>query len=331
MSHSNSSLNCFLACPHKYKMMYIDGIKPDTVSPHLTFGIMAHDVLYKAGIRRDEAEDGVISEGDYSPVIPSEVLYSELKEYFGIPNWEQYFKPVIKQVAEYEKKILSELVRPIVNRELKLQLEPDRLYQISKLHINQPLVGVIDFLAIDEFYENAVILDYKFSSERKTQSDFDMNSQLYIYALLANKEYGVPLRNIEVGYIDIPKKPIDKPIVLKNGTLSRSKSQNIPAEIYKKCVIAVHGNDPYYNCDEGGYYEDIYHNLVNVKPAYLSTQYLDIDAYYSITGDVEQTAFLIDRMVRDGLPFCRKYDSYSCKSCDMLNKCKKWLQVNPEE
>ena len=331
MSHSNSSLNCFLTCPHKYKLLYIDGIKPDTVSPHLTFGTMAHEVLYNAGIRRDEASDGVIQDGDYSPVIPSEVLYPELKDYFGIPNWEQYFKPVIKQIAEYEKEVRSDMAFSKVYRELKLQMTPEQFYINCGLRINQPLVGVIDFLVLDEWCENAIILDYKFSSERKTQSDFDMNSQLYIYALLVSKEYGVPLRNIKVGYIDIPKKPIDKPIVLKNGTLSRSKSQNIPAEMYKKCVIAVHGNDPYYNCDEGGYYEDIYHNLANVKPAYMSIQYLDPEAFIEITEDVEKTAYLIDKMIEEKLPFCRKYDSYSCKSCDMLNKCKKWLQVNPEE
>lgn len=331
MAHSNSSLNCFLTCPYKYKLSYIDNVKPDTISPHLTFGTMAHEVLYKAGVRRDNAEDGVLSPGDYEPVIPSEVLFDDLKQFFEIKSWEGYFKPVISQIAEYEQQVLKELARPLVYREHRLCITPQEYYDMCHLRVDQPLVGVIDFLAISDDFQNAVILDYKFSSSRKTQDDFDMNSQLYIYAFLVNHRYKVPLRNIKVGYIDIPKKSFDRPTVLTNGTLSRSKSQNVSAELYKKSVIAVHGNDPYYNCDEGGYYYEIYQNLANNKAAYLSMQYLDQDTYTNVIEDVNKTAYLIDKMTELKLPFCRKYDSYSCKSCDLLNKCKTWLQVNQEE
>ena len=331
MAHSNSSLNCFLTCPYKYKLSYIDHVQPDTISPHLTFGTMAHEVLYKAGVRRDNAEDGVLAPGDYEPVIPSEVLFDDLKQFFEIKSWEGYFKPVISQIAEYEQQVLKELIRPLVYREHRLCITPQEYYDMCHLRVDQPLVGVIDFLAISDDFQNAVILDYKFSSSRKTQDDFDMNSQLYIYAFLVNHRYKVPLRNIKVGYIDVPKKSFDRPTVLTNGTLSRSKSQNVSAELYKKSVIAVHGNDPYYNCDEGGYYYEIYQNLANNKAAYLSMQYLDQDTYTNVIEDVNKTAYLIDKMTELKLPFCRKYDSYSCKSCDLLNKCKTWLQVNPEE
>lgn len=331
MAHSNSSLNCFLACPYKYKLSYIDHIQPDTISPHLTFGTMAHEALYKAGVRRDNAEDGVLAPGDYEPVIPSEVLFEDLKEFFDIKSWEGYFKPVITQVAEYEQQVLKDLIRPLVYREHRMCITPMEFLKLFGMPVSQPLVGVIDFLAVSDDYENAVILDYKFSDKRKGQDDFDMNSQLYIYALLVNHAYKVPLRNIKVGYIDIPKKSFDRPTVLTNGTLSRSKSQNISAELYKKSVIAIHGNDPYYNCDEGGYYYECYQNLANNKAAYMSLRYLDLDAYIGVTEDVERTAFLVDKMIELKLPFCRKYDSYSCKGCDMLSKCKTWLQVNQEE
>ena len=331
MSHSNSSLNCFLSCPYKYKLSYIDKVQPDKVSPHLIFGTMAHEVLYNAGVRRDNANDGVIEPGEYNTVIPSEVLYNDLKEFFGINSWESYFTAVIKQVAKYEEEVVKDFQLYRIYREVKLQITPGQFFELFGKIIDEPLVGVVDFLAIYDRCENAIILDYKFSTGRKTQDDFDMNSQLYIYALLVNVNYNVPIRNIKVGYIDIPKKSFDKPILLSNGTLSRAKSQNVSAELYKKSVIAVHGNDPYYNCDEGGYYYDIYQNLTNNKAAYMSTQYLDIDTYNAIINDVKNTAYLIDKMKVNDLPFCRKYDSYSCKSCDLLNKCKTWLQVNSEE
>ena len=53
----------------------------------------------------------------------------------------------------------------------------ERIFQRRGIyHIKQPLVGIIDFLAYTK--TEAIILDYKFSSSKKTQDDFDMNSQL---------------------------------------------------------------------------------------------------------------------------------------------------------
>ena len=111
MSHSNSSLNCFANCMAKYEHNYILHTPPcKPISPHLTFGIMAHEVLYKAGKLRDEARDGVVEPGEYQQVIPSEVLYNELKQEFAITSWQGYFRPIIKQTAAYEQQVVDELV-----------------------------------------------------------------------------------------------------------------------------------------------------------------------------------------------------------------------------
>lgn len=335
MSHSNSSLNCFANCMAKYEHNYILHTPPcKPISPHLTFGIMAHDCLYRAGKLRDEYEEGVLQEGDYQRVIPSEVLYGELKDEFGITNWQNYFTPIIKQTAEYERQLVKELIdtqtgNVIVERELKIQLSVEQLKQLGCKNINQPIVGVIDCLMYTKTH--AIILDYKFSSSKKTQDDFDMNSQLPLYAFLINVNYDIPLHNIRYGYIDIPKKAFDKPTVLTNGTLSRAKNQNISQSFYEQCVIAVHGNDPYYNCKEGGYYHDIWNNLALNKAAYLSIQYLDIEVYSGVLNDLINAAKMIDFMIEHKMPFLKKYDSYSCKSCEYLNSCKPWLTVNGEE
>ena len=229
MSHSNSSLNSFANCMARYEHNYILHTQPcKPISPHLTFGIMAHDCLYRAGKLRDEYEDGVLEAGDYQRVIPSEVLYGELKDEFGITNWQNYFTPVIKQTAAYERQLVKELIdtqtgEVTVEREVKLQLSVEQLKQIGYTNINQPIVGVIDCLMYTK--TNAIILDYKFSSSKKTQDDFDMNSQLPLYAFLVHINYDIPLHNIRYGYIDIPKKAFDKPTLLTNGTLSRAKNQ----------------------------------------------------------------------------------------------------------
>lgn len=332
MSHSNSSLNSFANCMARYEHNYILHTPPcKPISPHLTFGIMAHDCLYKAGKLRDEADDGVLQAGEYQTVIPSEVLYDDLKKEFGIPNWLNYFTPVIKQTAQYERDLVKELIdtqtgNVSVEREIKLQLTVEQLKQLGYNGITQPLVGVIDCLMYTKTH--AIIVDYKFSSSRKTQDDFDMNSQLPLYAMFVHTLYDIPLHNIKYGYIDIPKKSFDMPTLLSNGTLSRSKSQNVSQEMYEKSVVAVHGEDAYYNCKPGGYYYDIWCNLALNKAAYLSIQYLDMEVYAGVTEDLINTAKMIDFMIANKMPFLKKYDAYSCKSCEYLTACKPWLTVD---
>ena len=330
MAHSNSSLNCFANCQRKYQHAYIlhtPTCKPP--SPHLAFGTMGHEVLYKAGKMRDEINDNIVP--DYESIIPSELLYSELKEYFDISNWHNYFVPIIKQIAKYEKELIKEIsvTGPLtIERELKLQQTVEELRN-NGINVTQPLVGVIDLLLLTPTY--ATILDYKFSTSRKNQDDFDMNSQLQIYALLVNAIYHIPFENITIGYIDIPKKESVMPIVLSDGTLSRAKSQNVTQDMFKLAVIATHGaDDPYYNCEPGGYYYDAYCNFAMNKPAYITTRALDIDTYIGVISDILHEMETIDKYEKYNLSYAAKYDSYSCNDCEYLTYCKPWLRPNKE-
>lgn len=331
MSHSNSSLNTFANCMKKYEHSYILHTPPcKPTSPHLTFGTMAHDVLYKAGTLRDEVEDGVVDKESYYQIIPSEVVNMDLKQEFQIKNWHDYFTNVIKETAKIEKQLIAEIQEDgeevTIKREIKLQVTPEELARIGYTGIKQPLVGVIDLLIMTP--TKAIIIDYKFSSNRKTQSDFDMNSQLPLYAFFVNYLYDVPLHDIKYGYIDIPKKDFGIPTVLSNGTLSRSKDQNVSQEMYEKAVIAVHGeDDPKYNCKPGGHYYDCWCNLAFNKPAYLSLQYLDFEVYQNVIDDLIKAAQMIDFMNDNKMAFLKKYDSYSCSGCEYLEACKPWLTV----
>lgn len=330
MSHSNSSLNCFVDCMAKFEHRYILRTEPSQPpSPHLTFGTMAHDVLSKAGALRDASNDRVLMPGDYISVIPSEVLYGDLKDAFGITSWERYFKPVIKATADYEAQLIKELIAEsggdvTIHRELKLQLDCDTLRTLGH-NLLQPLIGVIDLLLLTPTH--ATIIDYKFSTSKKTLDDFDLDSQLPLYAMLVSLTYGVPLRNIRYGYIDIPKTAFGEPTILTNGTLSRAKSQNVSQEIYERAVKAIHGDDSKFNCEPGGYYYDCWRELALNKPAYLSIQWLDMDVYNGVTRDLLDAAKTVDYFIANKLPFLKKYGAYSCKGCEYLNSCKPWLTV----
>jgi MoaA/NifB/PqqE/SkfB family radical SAM enzyme len=291
---------------------------------------MAHDVLYKAGKLRDEVNDGVVDKDKYYSIIPSEVLYADLKTEFGIDNWYQYFNSIIKQVSKYESDMQKELLETnsgnlTIEREVKLQLTVDMLEQLGIYGVTQPFVGIIDLLMYTDEY--AYILDYKFSSSRKTQDDFDMNSQLPLYAFMVHVLYDIPLHNIKYGYIDIPKQSFGTPIILSNGTISRAKSQNVSQEMYEKAVLAIHGDDPKYNCEPGGYYYDCWCAMALNKAAYLSMQWLDMEVVENVTDDLFDTARMIDSMQKLKMPYLRKYDAYSCKGCEYLEACKPYLTV----
>lgn len=329
MSYSNSSLNCFTNCMRKYELAYIKHAQPCMPpSPHLVFGAMAHEVLYNAGRLRDDVADNVVDNDEYYSVIPSEVIHSDLKKEFNIPCWETYFTAVIKETAKIEQSLIKELQdygHVHLRRELVMTMTPDEMYTYGLGSIGDSFKGIIDLLLYTKDY--AIIIDYKFSNSRKTQSNFDMDSQLYLYAMFVHFKYDIPLHNIKIGYIDIPKKVMDKPIVLKNGTLSRAKSQNISAELYKAAVEAIHGDDPVYNCEKGGYYYECYCEMKSNAAAYLNIRYVDFETYEGITRDLLNTAKFIDKINQFKLGYPAKYDSYSCANCEYITHCKPWLVI----
>lgn len=330
MSHSNTSLNCFASCMKKYEHMYILHTPSDLPpTPHIEFGIMAHDVLYRMGMARDFDENELALAEHFENIVPSELLYPELKEYFKINSWHDYFKAVCQQVIAYELQLVKEMNCPVeIKRELRMQLTVDQLKEMGYCHISQPLTGIIDLLILGK--DSATIVDYKFSTKVKTQDDFDMNSQLPLYALFVSKLYHIPIHNIRIGYIDIPKSDGGRPVELSNGFYSRSKSQAVLQECFEEAIKQKHGDDPYYNCKPGGYYYDTYCALSSNKAAYLNVQYIDEDAYKGIVGDLLDAASMIDIMRENHMKFVKKYDSYSCKNCEFLSKCKPWTTVNWE-
>lgn len=333
MAHSNSSLNLFTACQRKYWHQHINHTTPcKPPSPHLTFGAIAHEVLEKAGNLRDNAE--YISADEYVQCIPSELLYEDLKKHFNIKSWHSYFAPIISQIEKYEKKLADEILATdggyTIKREIKLSMNDSQLRDCGLLEdgkeLKMPLVGVIDLLLLGTTH--ATIIDYKFSTSQKTQDNFDMDSQLYIYALFVSYTFDIPLHNIKIGYIDIPKEEFAQPIVLTNGTLSRAKSQNVSAEMYLEAIKRQHPDTWQDMIQPGGYYYDILLELTFKKCAYLNSQYLDLQAYAAIIADVIDTAVMIDLINTNKYPYLARYDAYTCKSCEYIKACKHWLGVN---
>lgn len=309
MAHSQSSVMCYLECQKQYELQYIDRCTPEErFMPHLEFGSMAHKVLEEAGKLRDNLEAGI---PDYDVCIPSELSYPMLKDYFNISSWSRFFIRVCKRVADYERALIENL-----NKKTSSGLE---IFREKKFTIpsgyEQPHTGVIDLLLLSNDRQYAIIIDYKFSSKVKTQEDFDHNVQLYLYAYFVNKEYGVPLKNIQIGYIDIIKQDSSEPIVLSSGKLSKNKNQNVLYDDYIDKIIELN-----LDVDE---YKDFLDELKLRDVAYISLEPIDENNYNILVKSYLEAVDDIEYRKKDKKPFLRKIDAHSCADCRFKEYCRR--------
>lgn len=309
MAHSQSSIGCYLACQKMYELQYIDKCPPEEkFMPHLEFGVMAHKVLEDAGRLRDSVEAGV---PDYQVCIPSELAYPMLKDYFNIMSWNRFFIRVCQRIADYEKALIQNM-----NKQTSSGFE---IFREKKFTIpsgyQTPHTGIIDLLFLSNDKQHAIIIDYKFSSRVKTQEDFDYNVQLYLYAYFVNKEYGVPIKNIQIGYIDIIKQDSSEPVVLASGKLSKNKSQNVLYEDYIDKIIELE-----LDIDE---YKDFLDELKLRDVAYISLEHIDENNYNVLVKSYLEAVDDLENRVATKKPFLRKIDAHSCAECRFKEYCRR--------
>jgi len=179
--YSHSRLSCFEQCPLKFKLNYIDKIKPEFEETVETFlGSMAHEVLEKL----------------YKNLkFQKLTTISELLEYFNKQwkeNWndsiiivrkeytgENFRKMGVKFLTDYYNRYKPFNQSRTVGLETQDSIDLDNNY---KIHIR------IDRLTIskDNIYE---IHDYKTSNSLPTQEKLDHDRQLALYAYGIKKMY----------------------------------------------------------------------------------------------------------------------------------------------
>lgn len=237
---------------------------------YLEFGEMAHKVL--------ETRE-----------IPDEALYSNLKDAFDIKSWDKYFKNIFNTLDN----LLSDY--NILNKELKINYKS--------------ITGVIDLVCQHKQSKEFYLFDYKFTENPKTYDDIFLDEQLKIYAYLMNKTFWIDYDKINVGYISIPKKQIDYPQILKNGTLSKSKSQQTTYELYVELIdkLKLNKND----------YLDILEYLHDIQYIKTIISKVDEEQVLKTILNLENTIYNMDN---SKLMYCN--NSAKCKNCDYIKECK---------
>ena len=257
------------------------------------------DLQYQHGIKFDNIHFQFGSMGHKAletRVIPDELLYPELKEAFGISSWQNYFTPIFNELDARMK-------------------DYDLLYKELAVE-NETIKGVIDAVWQHKETGRYLITDYKFSTSDKGQEDVLLDEQMYIYAVLLAVKLDVPLEQIDIGYINIPKKEMDNPRVLKNGALSKDKAQNVT---YDKYVDKIH--------ELGLKIEDYQDFLDEISGRTLLTiehQPINIDMVYRIMNNID----LVIRDMQKG--YVIEKCSFQCKKCDYIQYCKYGKEIKNE-
>lgn len=219
--------------------------------------------------------------------IPDESLYSNLKEYFKIDNWATYFNRVLSELKDFTKDY------EVFARELKLE--------------NEYLVGVIDLiLKRDNTY---IICDYKFSNNIKNEVDLFLDEQLNIYAVLFSQRYNVPLENIKICYINIPKVNVGSPKILSSGKLSKDKNQNTTYDEYLFYIdkLGLNKED----------YSDILDILKDKKMIKIYYNTINVERVKNIFGNIDNVIKDMDK------GYILEHENYMCKNCPYVSVCKR--------
>lgn len=257
------------------------------------------DLQYNKGLRFDNIHTRFGSMGHNvleTRIIPDEILYPELKEEFGISSWCRYFEPIFKEIDVYFK-------------------DYELIYTEHRVE-NEVLKGVIDCVWKHKTTGRYLITDYKFSNTDKGQEDVLLDEQMYIYAVLLALELGLSLEQIDIGYINIPKKEMDNPRVLKSGQLSKDKAQNVTYEKYVETI-----NELGLNMAD---YEDFLAEIKGRKLISIEPQPINVDMAYRIMENV-------DNVVRDMQKgYVLEKCSFMCKRCDCIQYCKYNKEIKNE-
>lgn len=264
---SHSEACAYLDCQKKWDLIYNKGLKKS--SPHMEFGVMAHKVL--------ETRD-----------IPDENLFLNLKLAFGINSWSNYFNNIFKELDNLLKDY------DIINKELKIKS-------------SDGITGVIDLVCKHKVFNTIYLFDYKFTSTAKDYTDIFLDEQLKIYAYLYSSQYWVNIDKIIVGYISIPKTELQPPQVLKNGSLSKNKSQFTSRELYIQTInkLGLKITD----------YEDIINSLQDY--IHLITSRVDAEQCHKTVQNLLNIS-----KARDNNIILENMSSTKCKNCDFLKECK---------
>jgi putative RecB family exonuclease len=192
---SPSRLNCWIACPLKFKLRYLEGLRTPT-TPSLFVGKVVHAALEayyrhrQLGITLDTAELTQRILGSWGPAVDAERMT------FASTAEEQALQ---RQSVELVGAYLAHVPKDETPQAVEVTLESPLVDPLTGEDLGIPLLGVVDLILDAE--EGAVITDFKTSSRSSEPLEVVHEIQLTSYAWLFRQaspwvEAGLQIRSL---------------------------------------------------------------------------------------------------------------------------------------
>jgi putative RecB family exonuclease len=200
--YSHSKLSTFEQCKKKYKLKYIDKIKPEietTIEGYL--GSKVHDALewiYKNKMQGDLVNlDQTI---EYYIHSFNKDYNKEIKIVNENNTAEFYFNKGVKFIIDYFSKHYPFDDNTIaLEKKIYVNLDPDRKYVLQ---------GYIDRLVHDKENNIFEIHDYKTGGSMKSQEELDKDRQLALYSIAIKQQNNNPEVHLIWHFLDFNEKKV---------------------------------------------------------------------------------------------------------------------------
>lgn len=253
-SLSHSKLSKYERCPFDYKLHYIDGARALRREEYFALGSGVHSYLEGAGLSKFVGEDmkGQHRNGRaYSKRYIEGYLARLQKDGATVdPDHMQEIKGLASEIDELGRRAW-EYLQPEKWTIMQSEIDGKPLIEYSgSIDITRETAGsfrefvyAVDLVARDE-HGHVWLIDYKTRQSAFTDHELEEASRqfaLYQYALKAGGVLSDPIAGT-ITFQILDRLP-EAPRVLKNGGLSRDKSQCCDWKTYKSFLIAA-GKDP---------------------------------------------------------------------------------------
>ncbi len=198
---SPSRLNCWISCPLKFKIRYIDRIRTPT-TPALFLGKQVHrglEVHYRhrqLGITLEVSDVAArMADGWDAAVAEEDMTFTSTNEELALK------KQAVDLVAAYMAKVSADEPRPLA---VEVTMEAPLVDPVTGEDFGIPLLGITDLVINDD---GPVIVDFKTASKSSRPSEISHEIQLTSYAYLFRKLTGEQEAGLEIRSLIKTKQP----------------------------------------------------------------------------------------------------------------------------
>lgn len=223
-SVSFSQFSTYMACPHKWSLIYKDGYYQQQVSINMTFGTAMHGTIQnmmttlydKTGVAVDEIDLEDEFQVEFAKAYKADYDKNDKKHFSSSAEMNEYYEDglnILRFLRNKKGSYFSKRGWHLAGIEVPILIAPFKNKNIL-------FKGFIDMVLYHEATGKFVLYDFKTSSYgwgQKERKDDTKLSQLLLYKIFFAKQFGIPVENVEVEFFILRRKlPEDNQYFIKH-------------------------------------------------------------------------------------------------------------------